>query len=177
MGEGWVKTFRKMTEWEWYNHSEMVHLFIHLILKASPVEKLWQGITIHRGQVVTGRQKLSAETGISERTIRTCLSRLAKSGEIEIKTTNKYSIITVCKFEDYQSCDVQSDQQNDQQTVQQNDQPSDHIIRRKEDKNIIPSSSLPNGSSEEVTQKKKSAKKNPDDYHQPKGKGTVYWRR
>lgn len=136
MDEGWLKIFRKLTEWEWYNHSEMVHLFIHLLLKASPTDKVWQGIKIGRGQLITGRQKLCADTGISERTIRTCLARLVSSGEISIKTTNKYSVITICKYADYQRQEEQTDQQNDQRNDQQTDQPTDHIIRRKEEKNI-----------------------------------------
>lgn len=136
MDEGWLKIFRKLTEWEWYNHSEMVHLFIHLLLKASPTDKVWQGIKICRGQLITGRQKLCAETGISERTIRTCLARLVSSGEIIIKATNKHSIITICKYADYQYRKEQSDQPTDQQNDQQSDQPTDHIIRRKEEKNI-----------------------------------------
>lgn len=137
MSDGWLKIYRKITEWEWYNHSEMVHLFLHLLIKASPVDKTWQGMSVQRGQVVIGRQKLSAETGISERTIRTCLSRLEKSGEILIKTTNRYSIITICKYADYQPSEQKSDQQNDQPTDQPCDQPTDHIIRNKEDKNNL----------------------------------------
>lgn len=155
MVEGWLKIYRKLTDWEWYNHSEMVHLFVHLLLKASPTDKMWQGMKVNRGQVITGRQKLSAETGISERTIRTCLSRMVESGEIEIKTTNRFSVITICKYGDYQPSETQSDQQNDQQNDQQSVQPSDHIIRNKEDKNIIPSSTLPDGSAKEGSRKNK----------------------
>lgn len=172
--DGWLKVYRKITEWEWYNHSEMVHLFLHLLIKASPTEKTWQGMNVQRGQVVVGRQKLSAETGISERTIRTCLSRLEKSGEIEIKTTNKYSLITICKYADYQPAehqsDQQTDQQNDQLTDQPNDQPTDHIIRSKEDKNI--SSISPNVDIEFSARPKssKGKEKKNDEPHEPGAK-------
>lgn len=134
MGDGWLKIYRKLTEWEWYNHSEMVHLFLHLLIKASPTDKVWQGREISRGQLIVGRQKLSIETGISERTIRTCLSRLVSSGEIEIKSTNKYSVITICKYEDYQPNEYQSDQQNDQHSVQQT---TSDLTTSKEVKNNI----------------------------------------
>ena len=165
MSDGWLKIYRKLTDWEWYNHSEMVHLFLHLLIKASPVDKTWQGMSVQRGQVVIGRQKLSAETGISERTVRTCLSRLEKSGEIEIKSTNKFSIITICKYGDYQPSEQKSDQQNDQQNDQPTDQPTDHIIRSKEKKNIISSSTPSNEGAEEVPPAKKSSKrKNPEEY-------------
>ena len=137
MAEGWLKIYRKLADWEWYTNSKMVHLFLHLIIKATPTEKTWRGIRLERGQLIIGRQKLSADTGISERSVRTCLSRLEESGEIEIKTTNKYSIITVCKYGDYQPVEGQADQQNDQPNDQQSGQQNDHNIRSKEDKNIL----------------------------------------
>jgi len=46
---------------------------------------------------------LSEVLKISERGIRTALNHLKATSEIAIKTTNKYSIITVLKWEEYQS--------------------------------------------------------------------------
>jgi len=115
----WVKLYRKINEWEWYKESEMVHLFLHLILSANHKEGKWKGITIEKGQLVTGRKQLSLETGISERTIRTCINRLKSTSEIALKTTNKFSIITICKYDDYQANIFETDQQNDQLTDQQ----------------------------------------------------------
>lgn len=129
MNDGWLKIYRKLTDWEWYTNSEMVHLFLHLILKAAPFEKMWRGIKIERGQVIIGRQKLSAETGISEMKIRTCLSRLQLSGEITIESSNRFSIVTICKYDDYQPSEDEVIQQSNQQSNQQNNQPVNHNIR------------------------------------------------
>jgi hypothetical protein len=112
---GWIKVFRSLLDWEWYKKPNMVHLFIHLLLSANHESKKWQGIEIKRGQLVTGRKSLSKATGISERSIRTCLEMLKTTSELTIKTTNKYSIITICKYEDYQELKSISDQQSDQQ--------------------------------------------------------------
>ena len=76
MKSGWVKTYRQLIEWEWYQDSQMVHLLIHLIVQANHTDLQWRGITIKRGQLLTSRRKLSIETGISEQSIRTCLDRL-----------------------------------------------------------------------------------------------------
>jgi uncharacterized phage protein (TIGR02220 family) len=100
--EGWVCFYRKMEEWEWYKVPHMLHLFFHLIVKANHKDGKWQGIQVNRGQLVTGRKSLSGATGISEQTVRTCLVRLEKTGEITQKSTNKYSVITICKYDDYQ---------------------------------------------------------------------------
>jgi len=76
MNSGWIKLHRKIVEWEWFQDSDTFRLFLYLILKANHREKQWKGITISRGQLVTGRKMLSRELGISEQTVRTCLKRL-----------------------------------------------------------------------------------------------------
>jgi hypothetical protein len=121
MNNGWIKTYRQLVDWEWYRNSNMVHLFIHLILKANHKPKKYMGKVIERGQLITGRKLLSAETGISEQSVRTCLQRLAKSKELTIKTTNKNSLITIIKYDYYQSDDKINQPTNQQST---NNQPT-----------------------------------------------------
>lgn len=163
MGEGWLKIYRKFTDWEWYGNSEMVHLFLHLLLKAAPFDKTWRGVKICRGQVIVGRQKLSSETGISEMKIRTCISRLQASGEITIESSNRFSIVTICKYDDYQPQDDEVIQQDNQQNNQRDNQPVNHNIRSKE--YIISSSKPTNVGSEEVSKQKKTPKrKDPENY-------------
>lgn len=101
---GWLKLHRKLLNWEWYNKSEYVHLFLHILIKANFEEKKWQGLEIKRGQLITSINHLSLETGISERSIRTILNKLKTTSELTIKTTNKYSLITIEKYSEYQ-CD------------------------------------------------------------------------
>lgn len=117
--EGWIKLHRKIKDWEWYNDSQTLHLFIHLLLSANSKNKNWHGIEVKRGQVIVGRRKLSKLTGISERSVRTSLKRLKSTHELTIKTTNKYSIITICNYESYQMTKSESDQQSDPQSDQQ----------------------------------------------------------
>lgn len=117
MNEGWIKILRKFLDWEWFQKPEMVQLFIYLLLKANYEPKKWQGITIEAGQFVTSRDKISSETKLTDRQIRTCLDRLKKTNEITIKSTNRYTIITICKYESYQlELDVERPT-NDQQTT------------------------------------------------------------
>jgi len=60
------------------------------------------GKTIKRGQLVAGRLELSKNTGISEQSIRTSLVKLKSTSEITIKTTNKYSVISINNYDEYQ---------------------------------------------------------------------------
>ena len=93
----------------------MVHLFLHLLLKANVEDKRWQGIVIKRGQLITGRGSLIAETGISERTIRTCLQKLQETGEIIVEASNRFSLITICNYDSYQEREIESVQQTSNQ--------------------------------------------------------------
>ena len=93
-------------EWRWYHNSTMVHLWVNLLISARE-EDGWHGmVEVKRGQVITSLSKLSAETGISIRKIRTCLSNLVKSGEIKEMTNNHYRIITIIDYNMYQKADV-----------------------------------------------------------------------
>lgn len=120
----WIKLHRSLTDWEWFNKSEMVHIFIYLLLKASYEDKLWQGKRIKRGQVVTTRKAMSVDLGLSEQTIRTCLERLVDSKEIKTKATNKYTLITICKYDSYQ--DKTEDSNNESTNTAPYEQPSDN---------------------------------------------------
>jgi len=71
-------------------------------MTANFCDKEWHDITILRGQLVTSRQRLALETGLTEKVVRRCLKSLEKTGEIIVQSTNKYSLITVCHYSDYQ---------------------------------------------------------------------------
>jgi hypothetical protein len=101
--EGYVREYRKIILWQWYRDIAVAHLFRHLILCANYTTANWQGITVSRGQLVTSRQKLSYETGLTEKVVRRCLKVLEKTGEIQLQHANKYTLITICKYSEYQS--------------------------------------------------------------------------
>lgn len=117
--EGWIRLHRKFSKWEWFNISEMVHLFIYLILNANHTKGTWRGIELERGQILTGLKSLNEKTKISYQTLRTCLKRLKKTGEINIQPTNKFSIITICNYDSYQIniSDTNNKLTNNQQTT------------------------------------------------------------
>ena len=99
---GWLKIHYKFLEWEWSNDPNMVALFLHLLLKANYQGREWRGIKIQRGQLITGLHSLHKNTGISIQSLRTCLMRLKSTNELTIKSTNKYSVITIRNYDKYQ---------------------------------------------------------------------------
>ena len=75
------------------------------MLLANHEENKWQGQIIKRGQFVTGLDSLRDSTGISIQSLRTCINRLKSTGEILNESTNKYRLITIVKYEEYQKDD------------------------------------------------------------------------
>jgi len=131
----WIKLNRSLLKWEWYDNHHTTRLFIHILLKAAHAPNKWRKVTVPAGSCITGRKKLAKETGMSERNIRTSLKHLQVTNEVTIKTTSKYSIISVVNWEKWQTGDQQSDTQSDTQSDHQSDHKQERE-ERKEDKNI-----------------------------------------
>ncbi|MCP4354671.1 MAG: hypothetical protein GY793_03360 [Proteobacteria bacterium] len=100
---GYIKLYRQIVDWEWYDDINMSRLFIHLLLKANFQDARWKGVLVKKGSLITSLDSLSQQTGLSIQNVRTCLTRLKKSKEITIKTTSKFRIITVVSYDLYQS--------------------------------------------------------------------------
>ena len=124
ISEGFVKINRNILEWGWYKNQNTARVFIHLLLCANYIDCEFEGKTIKRGQLVTGRKKLSVDLNMTEREVRTALTHLKTTNEITIETTSKYSIITIKNYDKYQSVPNESTSErptSDQQTT--NDRP------------------------------------------------------
>ena len=140
---GFIKLQRKILEWEWYDDIPTKTLFIHLLLKANFKDKTWRGILIKRGEFLTGRKELSKETGLSEQQIKTALNKLKLSQEIAVTTTNKFSIIKVENYCDYQDKKIDSNQQieqpttNDQTTIKQQSTTTKNEKKEKKEVNSL----------------------------------------
>lgn len=100
---GYIRLYRKLMRWGWYQDCVVKDLFLHLLLTASFKDFEWMGRQLEAGQLITGRKKLAEELNFSERQIRTALEKLKSTGEVTTETTNKYTIVTVVNWKDYQS--------------------------------------------------------------------------
>ena len=138
MNKGFIILHRKMLDWEWYDCKNTKILFLHLLLTVNWKNKKWKGKTIKRGEIITSREKLAEETLMSIQQIRTALNKLKSTNEITIKTTSKYTHITINKYNDYQENNQQINHQitinqptNNQQittTKQSNKETKKHYI-------------------------------------------------
>jgi hypothetical protein len=115
--QGWICLHRQLLEWEWYSDINTTRLFVHCLLRANHKAKKWQGTDVPAGSFIGGLNALSEQTGLSVQQLRTCIQRLKSTSDITVKSTNKFSLITVTNWASYQ--DKEEQQQADQQANQQ----------------------------------------------------------
>lgn len=133
MDGNYIKLSRGLLDWEWYADINTTRLFIHMLLKANWKDGNFKGTTVPRGSFVSSIGKLSSETGLTEREIRTAISHLKKTGEVTSKMTNKFTVFTVVKYDLYQTSDKQNvSQETDKR--QSNDILTPTIEEKKEGK-------------------------------------------
>lgn len=105
--EGYVKLYRSIKKKAWYKKSEFVHLFIHLLIKASHsgYETWLNGASkmLNPGQLVTGRKKLSDETGIDQHKIDRILKCFETEQQIKQQTFNTCRLISIINWDSYQN--------------------------------------------------------------------------
>lgn len=102
MAGGWIKLYRKMSEWEWFRDSHTVHLFVCLLLSAETEDRERRGVALRRGQVLTSFEDLAGRTGMSVRSVRTAMAKLEAADVVRRRTTNRFSVVTVLNFDCYQ---------------------------------------------------------------------------
>lgn len=122
MMTGWIKLHRQILEWEWYSDVNCFRLFTHLLLKANHREKRYKGIELNVGSIVTSRDLLSRETGLSSQQIRTALNKLISTNEITSVTSPQGTIIQIVSYEKYQvlTNDITNEQPTSNQRVTTN---------------------------------------------------------
>lgn len=117
--EGWISLYRKFIDWEWYTDINVKIVFIHLLLLANHTKNIWKGVEIQRGQLITSSEHLAKDLNLSRQQVRTALCKLQSTNEITTKSTNKYMLITIEKYNDYQDSLRKNNQQNNQQNNNQ----------------------------------------------------------
>ena len=99
---GWVKLHRQILEWEWYSDNNCFRLFLHLLLKANHKERRFKGMELEIGTIVTSRDLLARETGLTGQQIRTALNKLISTNEITSVSSSQGTIIQIVNYEKYQ---------------------------------------------------------------------------
>ena len=123
--QGWIKTYRKMRNWQWYKDSLTKAVFLELLIMANYEDEDCYGFTVKRGQYLTSLPELAKSLGMGVQNVRTALNHLKQTGEITEEASNRGRLITICKYAAYQEgvweekaqpkTDLESSQQANQQ--------------------------------------------------------------
>ena len=141
--QGWVKIHRQLKEKAYYKDSEFVHLWLHLLLCANHCngEYLngYEIVKLQKGQFVTGRKKLSLETGISESKIERILKVFESEQQIEQQMNSRNRLISIVSWDKYQQTEQQMNSKRTASEQQVNTNNNDKKKEEEEEKNNIDS--------------------------------------
>ena len=129
---GFILLFRRSIDSEVFSDPYLWHLFSWCLLKANYKDKTYRGTLVSRGSFVCGRHSAAEQLGIAGSTWYERMKKLEAMGCITIESNSRFTVITVEKYEQYQSLDGDSD--NHPTTIRQpsdnhpttNRQPSDN---------------------------------------------------
>ena len=136
--EGWIKVHRKILDNPVISKdADYLAVWIYLLLNATHKEipAMFKGkkILLIPGQLITGRKSISDDLSISESKIYRILNDFKSEQQIEQQTSNKNSLITILKWNEYQNNEQQNEQQmNNKRTASEQQVNTNKNERNKE---------------------------------------------
>lgn len=109
---GWIRLDRKIQESFMWDDPEALKLWLYLLMGAAIEDKTvsfnGKPLNLKRGQIVFGLHSASTRLGISVRRLRTTIKRFENCHQIDKQNFNKYSIISITNYCQYQDSDKQT---------------------------------------------------------------------
>ena len=113
--QGWIKLHRKMLNSSVFQNPNILKFWVWCLLKASHTEYTTrigiQEVTLLQGQFPFGRNVAAVELNMNPSTIYKYLNLLEGENLISTKRNNKYTVVTIEKWELYQSDNEPEEQQ------------------------------------------------------------------
>lgn len=134
--QGWIKLHRQMLNHWVASEPDALAIWVRLLLEANHTtsKKLLGGriAVVQRGQLIFSYQRFSEKSGLSIAKIRRVIRHLTKEGMIDMQSDNKFSIITITCFDDFQESTSKSHADDRQKTGKKH-----HYKNVKNDKNEL----------------------------------------
>jgi transposase-like protein len=106
-----IKLDRKIIDSEVFAHDGQLRFWLWLLLRAN-YKKSFAAINtgsgkktveVGRGQLLFGRNSASSELGVNSSTLYKWLKHFEKLEMIEAKSNKHFTVVTICKYDEYQS--------------------------------------------------------------------------
>ena len=118
MQRGYVKLWRKTLDSGLLQNGPAWQLFGYLLLRAThkPYRTIVGGVVCELvpGEVVFGRSKAAVDLGLGEQQIRTALNLLKKMKIATSRSTNKFTVVSLVNWHNYQDEQAAANQQTNQ---------------------------------------------------------------
>ena len=120
MAQGWVSLNREVLQhWVWDCEFSYGQAWVDLILNANhkPAKVMMKGQLVHleRGQQSRSELTLSKQWKWSRNKVRRFLKNLENDGMIKVKSGHLTTVITICKYNDFQCNDTAGETTKGQQ--------------------------------------------------------------
>jgi hypothetical protein len=116
---GWVSIYRDLYSHEAFDNLLEASIFAYLIVKASykPTIVFYRKrqIPLSRGQLAITQKDIGKGFKLTRMQVRSILTRLKDLNMITLETTKQITIITICKYSEYQHMQKKNNQQVNQQ--------------------------------------------------------------
>ena len=124
MGNEWITINKDVFDIGRYESLNVFRVFLYFLTHAAQKPRFDRGVRLECGQVIVTMDEVCEATGLTARGYRTAISKLIKDKQttnerqtIDKRTTNKFSIITICNFDSYILMEKGERQTNDKQTT------------------------------------------------------------
>lgn len=151
----WIKLHRKIVDSLVFHNEKCLKIWLWCLCKAGYTKKTIvvgkQKVLLKKGEFVMGGFTAEETLNIARTTIYYWLDFLKREGMVDIKKTNKYTVITILNWDEYQELDIKWTSNRHQMDTNNKDNKD-----KKEDLVGKPQKSFIKPTSEEVTEYAKS---------------------
>lgn len=106
---GFIKIYRSLLSWEWYDDIITKTVFLHLLLTVNIKDSRFRGVEVPKGSRVYSYNSLCEELGITMRQARTAISHMRTTGEVTTQNYPQFSIISIQNWDKFQTVRQGSD--------------------------------------------------------------------
>lgn len=117
--KGFIVIDRCLEDWQYADVETACYLWLRILLRANWKDGWFMGTPIPRGSFATSIGNFAGELNLHPNTVRKWLKRFEEAGQIEVKSTNRFTLIKVINYAKYQDIPDDRVKQDVNQDVKQ----------------------------------------------------------